>query len=322
MSKEYSEPEENELNDTKDAEIVDDFNPLDEPILEKAYTKPNVKIDPKDIQYDIPEPSFMPPPMSGNLNEEEKKMKPIEPINKEMNQLSKKDKHDSAEKVAEMIMEGYKWANKFADSKLLFDERKIAKLQREGEIDLSVSIPLSPTTEITAGEFISEYNDQTKGTVTVTKEFEEETMPVLTRVLEKRGIGFTDEQYLFYLFGKDLLVKGFMVSQSLSVKKEMLNTLKEATASLRGASMPSQAYTPPPQPQTVPVFEPEPESEPQPIIPKRNPDINVNDFVNQMTGAYDNEPEPSVEEYREPKPKVKVLNPTKPKGKVGRPKKK
>ena len=315
MSKEFQEPEEQDMNNTVDAEVMDDFNPLDEPVIEKAYTKPNVTVNAKDMQGDIPEPIFTPPPMNANLAPEEKIKKPEEPLNKEMNHLSKKDKHDAAEKVAEMIIAGYKWANDFTDKQLLFDERKLAKLQREGELDLSVEIPLSPSQTITAGEFIEEYNEQTKGTITVTKEFEDEVTPVLTRVLEKKGIGFTDEQYLYYLFGKDLLIKGFMVKQSLSVKKEMLNTLKEATAAMRGAVRPT--YVPQQQPVTPePVYEPMPEPEPQMEVvrPQRNPETNVNDFVNEMTGAYDNEPE--VEEIATPKRVKKVA------GKRGRPKKK
>lgn len=321
MSKEFSEPEENELNNTEDAEVVDNFNPLDEPVLEKPYTKHNVRVDAKDFQNDIPEPSFMPPPMTGALQPEEKVKKVEEPINMQMNDLPKKDKHDAAEKVADMILAGYKWANTFTDKQLLFDERKIAKLQREGEIDLSVEIPLSPTQTITAGEFIQEYNEQTEGTITVTKEFEDEVKPVLTRVLEKKGIGFTDEQYLYYLFGKDLLVKGFMVKQSLSVKKEMLNTLKEATAAMKSMSQP--VFTPAPQQTYQPEPEPTPEPEPiRPTAPPRNPQTNVNDFVNEMTGGYIDEPVEEVEEYEEPqKPVVKILKSGN-KPRRGRPRKK
>jgi hypothetical protein len=70
MAKEFQEPEEKDLdNNTTDAEIIDDFNPLDEAIIEKAYTKPNVRFNQKDMVGDIPEPSFIPPPMGGSMNE-------------------------------------------------------------------------------------------------------------------------------------------------------------------------------------------------------------------------------------------------------------
>jgi hypothetical protein len=277
--KEYQEPEEKEMN----TEVMDDFSPFDEAVSEKPYTRHNVSVDAKDFANPIPEPSFMPPPMNGSTLTQEEKVKkdPPKPINKEMNELPKKDRYDAAEKVSEMIMSAYKWGNTWADRQLLFDETKIAKMQREGEIDLNAEIPISPYQSIPAGEFIKEYNDQTKGTIVVTKDFEEEVTPILTRVLEKRGIGFTDEQYLYYMFGKDLLVKGFMMKQSLNVKKEMLNTMKEFTQLLRGGATP-----PPPRPQAQPQEPTPPPSTPQyEYTPSHNPDTNVNDFVNQMTGS-------------------------------------
>ena len=321
-NKEFQEPEEKELNDTSNAEILDDFSPLDEPVLEKEYTKHNVRINPNEFRNDIPEPSFMPPPMTGMVNEEEKVKKPQEPFNKELKDLPKKDKEMASEKVAEMCITTYKWLNDFADSKLLIDERKLNKMQQKGEIDLSVEIPMG-NTSLTAMEFVQEYNEQSRGTITVSKEFEEEVRPVLTRVLEKRGIGMTDENYLYYLVIKDMLVKGFMAKQSLNVKKDILATLKEATMLIRGNAQPQpQPYQPQPQPQPqytqqapVPTYEVEEEEEEEYYEEPSNPDTNVNDFVNEMVGS-----KPKAQ----PKPKVKVISQgtTKTIGKRGRPKKK
>jgi hypothetical protein len=318
MSKEFQEPEEKDLNDTSNAEILDDFSPLDEPILEKEYTKHNVRINPNEFRNDIPEPSFMPPPMNGMVNEEEKIKKPQEPFNKELKDLPKKDKEMASEKVAEMCITTYKWLNDFADSKLLIDERKLNKMQQNGEIDLSVEIPMG-STSLTAFEFVQEYNEQSKGTISVSKEFEEEVRPVLTRVLEKRGIGMTDENYLAYLVVKDLVVKGFMAKQSLNVKKDILSTLKEATMLIRGNAQPQpQPYQAPPQQQQqqyapqppIPTYEVEEEEEEIYEEPS-NPDTNVNDFVNEMVGS-------------KPKAKIKSISEarTKSTGKRGRPKKK
>jgi hypothetical protein len=324
MSKNFQEPEEKDLD--SNIEILDDFNPLDEAVNEKDYTRHNVKINPNDFNNPIPEPSFMPPPMSGGLTNEEKQKKPQEPFNPKMNEMPKKDRHDSAEKVAEMIMTGYKWVNNFADKQLQFDEAKLMKMQSEGEIDLSVEIPLNPTTIISGAEFIQEYNEQSKGTIVVTKEFEDEIMPVLTRVLEKRGIGMNDEQYLLYLGGKDLAIKGFMVSQQMKVKKDILNTLKETLNTIKGNGF----SAPPPQPTyTQPTYTPQQEA-PQQYSQPLNTDINVNDFVNVMTGATPT-PQPQEEyyeepmnDYTEPKPQVKVISEgtKKPLGKRGRPSKK
>ena len=157
MKKEFQEPEEKGMDiDLNDAKIDDDFNPLDEAIIEKAYTKPNIRFSDKDMTGDIPEPSFIPPPLGGSLVEEERIKKPQEPpLNREMNDLPKKDKHDAADKVAKMILGGYKMANDFVDKKLLFDEKKISKMQMDGEIDLSVIIPISQNENIE-----NEYNEK------------------------------------------------------------------------------------------------------------------------------------------------------------------
>jgi hypothetical protein len=335
MNKQFEEPEEIDSN-IENAEIIDDFNPLGEPVLEKQYTKHNVKVDPKDFQNDIPEPTFTPPPMSGGLKEDEKVKKPTpqEPINKEFNQMSNKDKNDAAGKFAEMCMTGYKALNSWVDSRLLFDGRKINKMAKEGQIDLSIQVPLAPNQTLSVAQFIEEYNDQTKGTIYVSKEFEAEVMPVLTRVLAKRGVGFSDEQYLGYLLIKDGLTKGFLMQQSLSVKKEFLQMFKEATETMRGG----QATPPPPPPQQQYQPQPEPQPTPPPTFtqPQRNPDLNVNDFVNQMTGSYQEEPMPQpsqpqndfiyeeptiVEEIKEPEVvKAEIILDKVAKKKVGRPK--
>lgn len=315
MAKEFQEPEEKEMD-----EMMDDFSPLDEAIAEKAYTKPNVKFNANDMANDIPEPSFIPPPMGGDTMTEEDKIKePREPFNEEMRDMPKKDKKDAANKVAQMIMTGYKWANSYADSKLLFDPKKIQKMEIDGEINLAVQVPISANDTISAGEFIQEYNEQSKDTITVSAEFEEEFVPALTKVLEKRGVGMTEEQYVIYLLGKDIVVKGFLIAQSISVKKEMLNMLKEINSSL-------QQQTPPPQPQA-----PQPQqatySEPIAPQPQYNEAPNVNDIVNQMTGSYEepimSEPIESEPVYKEPTSEVTILvdAPKSTLGKRGRPKK-
>jgi hypothetical protein len=281
MPKEFQEPEEKDM-DENFAQAEDNFNPLDEAIIEKAYTRPNVRFNDKDMLGDIPEPSFVPPPMGTSSSDEERIKKPIEPLNKELNDLPKKDKHDAADKVAKMILGGYRMGNEFIDKKLLFDKKKISKLQMSGELDLSVQIPISENEQITAGEFIEEFNQQSEGTITVSKEFEEEVLPILTRVLEKRGVGMTDEQYLVYLFGKDLAVKGFMVTQSLSAKKEMLEVLKEATLAMRENR--STVKTAPRQEEsfTTETYTPEKQES---TVSYANVAPSVNDIVNEMTGA-------------------------------------
>ena len=312
MSKEFQEPEEKEM-DSQNAELVDDFNPLDEAVIEKDYTRPNVKINPKDFEGDIPEPSLTPPPMMGStLNEEE-------------------NKNDASERLVDMCITGYKALNMFVDTKIQFDEKKLNKMAMEGEIDMSMEVPVSPSDSITLQEFVREYNDQSKGTISVSKEFEEEIRPPLKRIFSKRGIGMTDEQYVGYVLIKDIIAKGFIVKQSMSVKKEYLEMFKEQTALLRqGATMPQR--TPPPQPTQPQPTQPEPVYQEQEFVKPHTPHTNVNDFVNEMTGGYVppqmTEPiydEPMVFEsesdvVEEQSTKLTIIDNGSKKGKRGRPK--
>ena len=351
MNKEFQEPEEKELDkkNTEAEEVFDDFNPLDEPIAEKEYAQHNVRYNDRDMNNPIPEPSFVPPPMSDPIPKEDKPKQPEEPFNPQMNNLPKKDKRDAAEKVAKMILDAYKFTNNYADSLLQINQRKINKRQENGELDLSINIPISPTQSMTAGEFINEYNEQTKGTITVSKEFEDEVMPVLIDVLEEEGISMTKKQELAYLIGKDVAVKGFMGYQNYKVKKDTLKMLMELNKNIKASNVINsqprqQEYTPPPQQPTTP--EPTYQyQEEQVYVKPHDPVTNVNDFVNEMTGGINPNdivyqpqtevPVPSevnftpyndsetANDYQEPKPKVKIITDGVKKSiKRGRPKRK
>lgn len=260
--KQFSEPEET----MTEVENIADLDPMAQPVNEKSYSRPNVNISQKDLMSDIPEPSFTPPPIDLGeppIEEKPKKKEPEKPFNPEINELSKKEKEFATDHVAEVIMQGYEWIHDAANKGMVFNENKLNKMAREGEIDFSIQIPYDYATGSTmsAGEFIQEYNNQNKDALTVSPEFKEKTMPVLKRVLQKRGIGMTDEQYLIYLFGKDIAVKGVMFGAARSQMKEILNMMKEMTESQKGpgyinggSPMPTPPPPPPPQP-TSPVNE-------------------------------------------------------------------
>jgi uncharacterized protein (TIGR02145 family) len=91
------------------------------------------------------------------------------------------------------------------------------------------------------------WNEQNKDALTVSKEFKKEVTPVLTRVLEKRGAGLTDEQYLGYLVGKDLIVKLVIVGQLRSTMNDMINVIKDYTEATKAGN----GVTPQPQQQAA-----------------------------------------------------------------------
>lgn len=255
MASNFSEPEERG-NDIYNA----DYDPLGQPINEKPYTKPNVTIDPKDIMNDIPEPSFQPPPLdlgSPDFAETPPKREQ-KPFNPEMNDLPKKEKELAASHVAKMIMQGYDFMHGVANKGMQFNDKKLNKLAREGEVDFSIQIPYdySSNETMSAGEFIKEFNEQQKDALVVSQEFKEEVTPVLERVLKKRGVGMTDEQYLIFLFGKDIAIKTTQFMAARGQMNEIINQLKEMTAEMkssRGGNPYSTQPPPPPQPQPQPT---------------------------------------------------------------------
>lgn len=281
-NKEFTEPEEIISEDAN-------WSPLDEPVNEKPYTQPNVKLDEKDINSRISEPSLQPPPIDLTTPPPKQENKKEEPFNPEMQNMSKKDQGMASERVAEMILSGYEWVNELADNALQFSERKMQKLHREGEINLNSPVQYGPDQFMPTAEFIQEHNVQMKGTITVTPEFKEEVKPILTDVLQEEGIGMTKKQQLIWLFGKDIAVKSFLVIQSVKQKKDLINYLKE----MNGASpKTSQQYTPPPPPThtepSIPVVEPEEDIEipiDEEISPADPQQFDVNSFVNDMTGG-------------------------------------
>lgn len=244
MAKNHNnEPEE---VSTDDVFIDAEYNPLNDPINEKPYTKPNVTINPEELKGDIPEPDFTPPPMGDAVDPFEEEIKAAtkkqsntqtrqsqpkqeqrprpEPYNPALEGAPKREFSKSAKVAAEMIMSGYELLHKIGNNAIKISEKKIQKLVKEDKISLSMKVDYDEHgNQMTVREFISEYNDQQDGVLKVDPEWKEETMPILITVLEKRGIGATPEQQLIFQVGKDLGSKTMIVASALSVQKSMIN---------------------------------------------------------------------------------------------------
>jgi hypothetical protein len=250
---EYLEPEEIEVE-----QVGGEYDPMGTPINERPYTKPNVKINPKDLQGDIPEPSFQPPlidldkPKFDDIPLARKKE--TEPLNREMNDLPKKDKKIAASHVANMIMQVYEGLNTLASAGMVFNDKKLNRLQQEGIVDFSIKIKKDYTSNqtITAAEFIQDFNSQHANSLKVTNEFKEEVTPILERVLIKRGVGMTDEQMLIFLFGQDIAIKGGQFLQARTQMNQIIDMLKEQTLEMKSGDFRSQVNTPPPPPSPQP----------------------------------------------------------------------
>ena len=259
------------------------YNPFLQSVNEKPYSQMNVGVTQEQMSGAIPEPTFSPHTIDSNENpynmlngdgipsgggNQKRESAPFNPM---MNDVPDGDKKMGAQHMAKLLVDGYEQLHVFGNKALQVPERKIRKLEKEGLIDLSIPIPYEYGKTITAGEFLQDFNEQNKDALTVSKEFKKEVTPVLTRVLEKRGAGLTDEQYLGYLVGKDLIVKLVIVAQLRTTMNDMINVIKDYTEATRaGGGVPSQPQAPTPQPQA-----PTPTS-PQPMY--QEPDHSAPDF--------------------------------------------
>lgn len=281
------------------------YNPFIDVVNEKPYTQMNVNVGQQQMASPIPEPSIQSNTVSSNenaynmLNNDFGAMggggakSSGSTVNPSMNSLPDADKKLGAEHMAKLIVDGYEQLHQFANKGLQISERKLRKMVTEGEIDLSVQIPYDYGKTISAGEFVQDFNEQNKDTLTVTKEFKKEVTPVLTRVLAKRGAGVTDEQYLMYLFGKDILVKGVIFTQIRGTMNDMLGVIKEYTAAVKetgqapasAAPQPEKPRATPPPPPPTPPAQPTYSSSPEPVTPFDSDDFNfrTNEVVMDST---------------------------------------
>jgi len=229
----YVEPE--EFNEFKDAE----WSPLDEPVNDKPYASSGIAVTEEEMKAPIGEPKFGAPPLrkptpEGGTSDKKPEGKPKqEPFNKDFSNLSKKDAEVSAEHSAKMLLNGYEWLHNMANQFIPISEKKLNRLQADGEIDLNAMIPYEYGKEMRAGDFFMQYNQQVSQVFVVSDEFKEEFVPLCTKVLAKRGIGMTDEQRLAYMVGQDIATKAIMGFQIKKGQKNMIDSIKENTEAMR-----------------------------------------------------------------------------------------
>ena len=152
-------------------ETPDNFNPFDEPVIERPYTKPKVSYDPKTITS-IPEPSYQQPNLDELEDDDYKDVKSKKEsktssgfnsddpfVNQELQDYSKKDSEEASAQLVDTFLEGYKVAHTIGQRFFTMSEEEIVKKAIKGEINPDMRIPVSPTSTISVREFIDEYNN-------------------------------------------------------------------------------------------------------------------------------------------------------------------
>lgn len=312
----FNEREEHEEINAESVEINDDsavveplkpFNPYaGEEVNVKAYSQTTV--DPKEANSIIEEPTFTPPPIGagqqgpapsgGPSSGPTGPKQPEEPINPKLKDLPSKEKTNAAKQGAAMAMNGYEALHNFANWMLTIDEKNLKKMERKDEIDLRIPVPVNGRF-VSMEAWVKAYNEEVQDSFTVDRSFKEEVIPVLERVMEKKGLGMTDEQTLVYLVAKDLAVKAVQFGALRTNRRESLNQLKDVTEAYRSGQFlnnrnnmppnPQQPSAPPPPPPNMPNSQPEYTPPPPPPSHDADDNVPVYDFTKGSQSLDDNE---------------------------------
>lgn len=215
---------------------------LGEPVKSRAYTTPN--IDPNNVPEDIPEPVFTPPSENLDMDVEElldsdsQKEQPRS-FNSDFSELSNKDKKQGAELMADTIINGYSDIIGMMGKLVTISSSKLESEFAEGTISPAVTFEIDQHGNTnTVRQFVENFNESANDAFKVEQEFKDRVKDPLTRVLEKRGVAMTDEQFLAVEFGKDLLTRGAAAYSLKTHTKQIMEMLRDQTAQLKRQNTP------------------------------------------------------------------------------------
>lgn len=279
----HQEPEENEQQQQSSMQQDNFSNPLDSPVTEKAYTRPNVRASEHQINSAIPEPRIdlesidlskpsAPPPQPEQ--QQQPRPEPQQPFNPQMGTLKKKDQRAAAERAVDTILDAYAWLKSSANNLIMISDKKIKTLQTNGKIDLSIPIPYDEHGNlITIAEYIKLFNEQNADTLVFEPQAREEIKPLMVQYFEEQGIGMTNRDELIYVGIKELLTFGIGIWQGLRNQKDMIKALTEITAEMRAVRNPGPQYAAPPPPPGPDVTMQPSSTPPPPPEPPTDPDL-------------------------------------------------
>lgn len=252
------------------------YNPLiNEAPVKKDYQKAN--IDVASVPVEIPEFRFEKPVIkfdaseSVNSPEAEPSKKPTENpesgyANPNFTDLSKKEKRLGAEQAADTALGAYSFVcEKLFVPLASINTQKIEEQIATGEMSDQIAFVVDDEgNQANIRQYATVFNANVSESLKVDEDFIQDVREPLIRIMEKRGLAMTDEQYVALAFGKDLLTKGMIVMELKRSTKTITNMIVEQTALLRATLQPVVQTQPEVQ------FKEEVKSTPE-IVPAQNP---------------------------------------------------
>lgn len=265
----------NNVNQSPNEEgSVSQFNPLEENVVQRDYTRPKVQaVDTSPIE----EPIFQPPSLEELDNSFRQQLGDDDPsgsadprkvwgaesepssANPYVENLDKKEQKQASKAMVDAILDGYAGLKKWSNSLIKLNPAKIQKGIADGEINPNLAIPVGGGNTVPLMQYVEMYNTEVADTIGMSDEFKEKVSPVLLRVLMKRNIGMTDEQLLGYYVVSDLAVTGMQIFALRNQNNALINQIKEASVGAPATPPPNYAANPQPEP------EPQPQPRQQPV---------------------------------------------------------
>lgn len=213
---------------------------LEQDVHVKDYGGINIPLTDQQRNTSIPEPDFIPPPfnMDDIPNGADGGENYSQPANSgggedDGEEMSQKERNASAKAMADMILNAYGAFGKYAEDFCKISNRKIAKMQLDGDIDTTKPLSLPNGALVEISEFVTNFNKGIDGAFSTNDEFNELVRPLLIKILAKKGVGLSDEELLAYYVFMDLVGKGRVAFELLATKKQMLSELKDISAMQR-----------------------------------------------------------------------------------------
>jgi len=208
-------------------------NPFQESVVERDYSTP--KVAQGEVE-DIGEPTFVPPSYEDIVQDRQSESfddgyneNPFDNPNPALNDLDNKDKKIACESLVDTCLDAYEQLHKYAQHIVKVDEEELMQKQAEDKIDLEQIIPVTENGDsMSVGEFIGQFNQQSQQALKYDKEFGFKVRPAMIRVFMKKGWGMSDEQFLLYMFGKDIAIKVGIMYQLKKSINTTISTLEKA----------------------------------------------------------------------------------------------
>jgi len=262
---------------------VKSFNPLGDVVVERDYSTPQIA---EGVVGDLEEPSFhkesfqeimqknnpSPQGSSGGQPQMSNGQAPNQvggsaPMNNggipnplSTQDFDDKERRESAEQLAEAMIDGYEMANKLGHKYFSISDSEFNKMVAKGEIDPTRRLTIDAQgNQVNLTEFKDNFNQQLEEVWVVDNGFKKKVKPPLMRILMKHNMGMSDEVFLGVTVAKDVAVK---TMSSYAMNKgvwSIFNTLKDEIAQARiEEELRNTPPTPQPQPQPSqqqPVYE-------------------------------------------------------------------